>query len=388
MRHLIFAVVMTLVQGLGSWLLYNRWLKPPVWPFGAKTLILSLLGALCLSLPVGHFCWAHFHQAWAGALYWVGYVWLGLLFYAACAFVLSNLALGLLGLVWKPPLLLRQAVAASSALLSVGLCAYGAWVAAQGPQVQTREVVLQKLSPAFDGFRVAVLSDVHLGMPGQGRAFSERLVAQINALDADVVALLGDLVDGDVERLAYAVAPFKNLRAKHGVLFVMGNHEYFNSNPLAWVAHFQSLGFRVLGNERVEMERMHPDGTPARLAFAGVYDLMARHTAGHFTDLRAALEGRDEATPVVLLSHQPRLWEEARAAGVDFMLSGHTHGGQMWPFHYMAAGINRYVQGLYSEGDAQLYVTPGAGQWGPPLRVGAAPEIALLLLRAPFAKKP
>jgi predicted MPP superfamily phosphohydrolase len=334
--------------------------------------------------------WHFFPHPWASALIGLGFFWLGFVFYAACLILVSALAQGLLRLFWKPTLAFRQWLAAGGALATLGLCIYGAWTVARGPQVVEREVVLEKLSPAFDGFRIAVVSDLHLGMPTLGRAFSEKVVARVNALDADIIALLGDFVDRDINTLADAIAPFKNLRAKHGVLFVTGNHEYF-SNPTAWVAHFKSLGFQVLGNERVEIERLalaHPQAdtaAPARLAFAGVYDLMAQNhpAAGHRTDLPAALEGWEKATPLVLLAHQPRLWKEAREAGVDLVLSGHTHGGQMWPFHYAAGLANGYIKGLYREGASQLYITTGAGQWGPPLRVGAPPEIALLRLRPP-----
>jgi predicted MPP superfamily phosphohydrolase len=392
LRYAIFASILALVLGLGTYLLYTRWLRPPIWPFGGKAVLLPLLCVLWVSLPLGHFCWSQFQQPWAGALNWVGYFWLGVLFYAGCALALSGTALWLLHFFWQPSLLVRQGVAASFALAAVGLCVYGAWVVAQGPKVKEQEVVLDKLSPAFDGFRVAVISDLHLGMPALGRAFSERLVAQTNALDADMVVLLGDLVDGDVNSLADTVAPLRNLRAKHGVLFVTGNHEYFN-NPLAWIEHFKSLGFRVLGNERMQVERMeatHPGAevvVPAHLAFAGVNDLGASRRVGHRADLRAALEGWEEATPLVLLSHQPQLWKEARALGVDLVLSGHTHGGQMWLFHWVVAKVNGYVHGLYREGASQLYVTSGAGHWGPPIRVGAPPEIALLHLRSAPSKK-
>jgi len=392
LRLLALAFFMLLLQGLCTYLLYVRWFKPPVWPFGKKRLLLSLMGTLCLLMPLGHFCWSRFYQAWAGALYWLGCFWLGILLYAFCTVVLADLALLLVRIFRKPSLRLRRQAAALSALVALGLCSYGAFVVAKGPQVKEREVVLEKLSPAFDGFRVAVVADAHLGTPGLGRAFSERLVAQINALEADVVALVGDMVDRDVESLVEAVAPLQNLRAKHGVLVVMGNHEYFHA-PLAWIEHFKSLGLRVLGNERVELERMalvHPEAdtaVPVFLAFAGVHDLFASRM-GHRSDLQAALEGWEKATPLVLLSHQPRLWKEAREAGVDLMLSGHTHGGQLWPLHYASAQINHYVQGLYREQDAQLYVTTGAGHWGPPMRIGAPPEIALLRLRSPAQKQP
>jgi len=389
LRLALLVSFMLLLQGLCTYLLYARWLRPPVWPFGKQKLLLPLLGFLWLSLPLGHFLWSHFYQAWAAALYWLGCFWMGLLLYAVGAIVLADLALLLVRLFHKPSLRLRQQVAAFSALLILGICGYGAWVVAQGPQVKEREVVLDKLSPAFEGFQVAIVSDTHLGMPGQGRAFAERLVAQINALEADVVVLLGDMVDRKFEGMEETVAPLQNLRAKHGVWLVMGNHEYFHT-PFVWMEHFKSLGLRVLENERVEIERIaltHPEagvGEPVHLAFAGVYDLFSGRRTGHRADLQAALEGWEkEKTPLVLLSHQPSLWEEAKEAGVDLMLSGHTHGGQLWPLHYVSAKVNTLVQGFYREGASQAYVTTGAGHWGPPMRVGAPPEIALLRLRSP-----
>ncbi|MCL2625905.1 MAG: metallophosphoesterase [Cystobacterineae bacterium] len=384
-----FSTAMCLIPGLGTYLVYSRWLRPPIWPFEAKTAVLALMWALWLSVPLGAVGWhllghTRFSPLAAG-LSWLGYFWLGVLFYAACALALSGLALWLAHFFCTPSLLLRQCVAATCALSVLSACAYGAWVAARGPRVVEHEVVLDKLSPAFDGFRVAVISDMHLG-PTLGRAFSEKVVAQLNALDADVIAVLGDLADGSVYGLAEAVAPFQNLRAKHGVLFVTGNHEYF-MGAQAWVAHLSALGFRVLANERVEITLPSPQGPgypPARLAFAGIHDLMANRLtgAGLRSDLPAALEGWDKKTPLVLLSHQPGPWKQAQEAGVDLQLSGHTHGGQMWPFHFMVAWTTPRVQGFYRQGASLLYVTPGAGYWGPPLRVGAPPEIALLRLRA------
>ncbi|MCL2314742.1 MAG: metallophosphoesterase [Proteobacteria bacterium] len=380
---LVFLSASLALMGLGTYLLYARWLRPPIWPFGAKTTVRTLMWTLCLSAPLGQLLWHSFNQTWLGpiasALTWLGYVWLGVLFYAGCLIALSSLLLWLLHLFCPPSLLLRQCVAAACALTTLSACTYGAWVAARGPRLVEHQVVLPKLPPAFDGFRLAVISDIHLG-PTRGRGFSEQVVAKLNALDADLVAVLGDLVDGSVESLREAVAPFKNLRAKYGVLFVTGNHEYF-ADTVAWVEHLEGLGFRVLGNERVEVALPN---TPHRLAFAGIHDLMAnrRPQTGLRSDLPAALNGWDKNVPLVLLSHQPGPWKEAQAAGVDLMLSGHTHGGQMWPFRYVVQRANPAVLGWYREGASQLYVTPGTGHWGPPMRVGAPPEISLLHLRA------
>ncbi|MCL2011706.1 MAG: metallophosphoesterase [Cystobacterineae bacterium] len=373
--------------GVGTYFLCSRWRRP----LSTKLIIIATVWLLWLTV-LSSAGWHSLSHTWLrpvmGAMSRMGYVGLSLLFYFSCAMLLSGLVLWLLRLFWEPSLLLRQRVRALCAAGAVGICGYGFWVAAKGPQLVEHEVELSKLSPAFDNFRVAVVSDIHLG-PMAGRAFSEQLVEKLNALEADVIAIIGDLVDGSVESLAADVAPFKKLRARHGVLFVTGNHEYFTGAAEAWVEHLKGLGFWVLGNERVEIE--HPtadaDGAAPRLAFAGVHDLYAGRTphTAHRTDLRAALAGWDIGVPLVLLAHQPNLWKAAQAAGVDLMLSGHTHGGQMWPINHLLAWSTPVVQGWYREENSpsQLYVSTGAGQWGPPLRIGAPPEMALLRLRAP-----
>ncbi len=239
-------------------------------------------------------------------------------------------------------------------------------------------MTLKRLDPALDGFRIALLSDIHLG-PTTKRAALDRVVRTVNGLDAGMVAIVGDLVDGDVQELGKEAAGLRSLESRHGTFFVTGNHEYI-SGAAQWVEYLPSLGVRVLRNERAAISQ---DG--ASFDLAGVDDRTAADSgvAGHGADLDAALDGRDPAAPVVLLAHQPVQFTEAARREVDLQLSGHTHGGQMVPFNYLVRLDQPAVAGLSRVGGSQLYVTRGVGTWGPPVRVGAPPEITLLELRAP-----
>jgi predicted MPP superfamily phosphohydrolase len=206
-----------------------------------------------------------------------------------------------------------------------------------------------------------------------------RVVEQVNALRPDLVAVTGDLVDGSVRDLGRAVAQLGRLEARHGVFFVTGNHEYY-SGVGSWVAELGRLGIRVLRNERVVI-----GDAGASLDLAGVDDWGARRY-GAGADLGRALDGRDPDRALVLLAHQPRGVEEAVRAGVELQLSGHTHGGQIFPFSLLVGAVYPYVRGLYAheEGDrsGHVYVSRGTGYWGPPLRLGSPPEIAKIVLTA------
>jgi predicted MPP superfamily phosphohydrolase len=231
-------------------------------------------------------------------------------------------------------------------------------------------VPLRRLPAAADGFRIAVVSDIHLG-PALGRGFAQRVVDTVNGTGADLIAVVGDLVDGDVEDLASAVAPLAQLRARSGAFFVTGNHEYY-SGADRWVEHVRGLGLHVLANERVELPGFD---------LAGVNDLAGR-SSGEGPDFARALGDRDRSRAAVLLAHQPVVVHDAVRWGVDLQLSGHTHGGQVWPGNLVARLSNPTVAGLDRYGDTQLYVTRGAGAWGPPVRVGAPPDVTVVRLAA------
>jgi uncharacterized protein len=193
----------------------------------------------------------------------------------------------------------------------------------------------------------------------------------VNGLDADLVAVVGDLVDGSVEELGRAAAPLRDVRGRDGSYFVTGNHEYY-SGYQEWVEEVARLGLRPLRNERVEL---------AGFDLAGVNDV-AGEEFDDGPDFGRALGGRDPSRPVVLLAHQPVQVHEAAGHGVDLQLSGHTHGGQMFPFHLLVRLDQPVRSGLATVDGTRLYVTNGAGFWGPPLRVGAPPDITLVELRA------
>ncbi|MFF6907783.1 metallophosphoesterase [Streptomyces sp. NPDC012389] len=255
--------------------------------------------------------------------------------------------------------------AAAAGLATVG---YGTANVLRGPSVQRITVPLAKLPRAAHGFRIAVVSDIHIG-PILGRAHTRRIVDTINSTSPDLVAVVGDLVDGSVADLGSAAEPLAALRAPHGSFFVTGNHEYF-SGAEQWVDRVRELGLIPLENARVEM---------GGFDLAGVNDV-AGETEGQGPDFVRALGDRDRSRAAVLLAHQPVVIRDAVEHGVDLQLSGHTHGGQLWPGNYLAELANPTVAGLERYGDTQLFVSRGAGAWGPPVRVGAPADITVVEL--------
>ncbi|MET9541150.1 metallophosphoesterase [Streptomyces sp. NPDC006553] len=266
-------------------------------------------------------------------------------------------------------LFVSRVVGGAAAAAAVGTVGYGTYGVLRGPRVKRVTVPLAKIPRAAHGYRIAVVSDIHLG-PILGRAHTQRIVDTINSTQPDLIAVVGDLVDGTVENLGSAAEPLARLRARHGSFFVTGNHEYF-SGADAWVDHVRELGLRPLRNERVEVA--------AGFDLAGVDDV-AGESEGQGPDFGRALGDRDRARAAVLLAHQPIVVHDAVRHGVDLQLSGHTHGGQLWPGNYLAELANPTVAGLERYGDTQLYVSRGAGAWGPPVRVGAPSDITIVEL--------
>jgi predicted MPP superfamily phosphohydrolase len=265
-------------------------------------------------------------------------------------------------------LLVSRIVAGAAATAALTTVGYGTYGVLRGPRVKRLTIPLAKLPRGAHGFRVAVVSDIHLG-PVLGREFTQRVVDTINATQPDLIAVVGDLVDGSVEDLGPAAQPLAGLTARHGAYFVTGNHEYY-SGAAQWVEHVRELGLHPLENARTEMPGFD---------LAGVNDV-AGESEGHGPDFGAALGDRDRSRAAVLLAHQPVVIHDAVRHGVDLQLSGHTHGGQLWPGNYLAELANPTVAGLERYGDTQLYVTRGAGAWGPPVRVGAPSDITVVEL--------
>jgi uncharacterized protein len=284
----------------------------------------------------------------------VGYVWFGFATYFLLAAIASHVAVA-----FGAAALDAAQYSAVAAILVVVL---GFLNVARGPLVKHVRVPLPRLPVA--SYTIAHLTDVHIGST-IGREFAEELVRRVNALRPDLVVITGDLVDGRLSELRPHIEPFRHLRARDGVYAVTGNHEYY-WNPEPWLQHLRSLDIQVLRNEHVTIGNV--------LELAGSEDSTANE------DVPAAVAGRNPELPLVLLAHHPRTITHAMEAGVDLQLSGHTHGGQMLPWGWLARLFDPKVSGLARFGATWLYVSQGTGYWGPPLRVGTRCEIAAITL--------
>jgi predicted MPP superfamily phosphohydrolase len=347
----------------------NAW---PSWFFVLGTVVFGL-GAL--SFPAlmftGHgrgIDWASRTADTTLGVVWVLFVWsiigqvLGLILLAA-------------GLGGPGRARLVSAVVTLAALV---LLAWGYAEAMRVPRVRRIDVTVPRLGRGLDGLRLVLLTDTHYGPINRAR-WSRGVVDVVNTLDADVVAHTGDIADGEVAQRREQAAPLADVRASLARVYVTGNHEYF-SGAQRWVEHMAALGWEALHNRHVEVSRGGD-----RLVIAGVDDRTAAGSGlpGHHADHEAALQGADPSLPILLLAHQPRQIDGAVAHGVDLQISGHTHGGQMWPFHYLVRIDQPVLQGLTRHSErTQLYTSRGTGFWGPPFRVFAPSEITLLTLHA------
>ena len=252
--------------------------------------------------------------------------------------------------------------------------AYGIAQARQTPDIKALSVRIPHLPQEFEGFRIVQITDLHVS-PTFGRSCVEEIVAVVNSLEADIVALTGDLVDGSVDQLADDVDPLKRIQSVLGNFFVTGNHEYY-SGVVEWIAHIERLGFSVLLNEHRILNRGR-----SRLLLAGVTDYRGGNFfASHRSDPQKALLAAPETITKILLAHQPKTIFDAARAGYDLQISGHTHGGQFFPWNFVIGLLQPYVSGLHTYQDTQIYVSRGTGYWGPPVRVGSPSEITLIKL--------
>jgi predicted MPP superfamily phosphohydrolase len=267
-----------------------------------------------------------------------------------------------------------RASAIAVMLATFAITAIGYFMARRVAPVVEVEVRLAGLPAALEGFTIAQISDIHVG-PTIKRRYVERIVERVNRLGADMVAITGDLVDGPVEELAHHTEPLARLASRHGTYVVTGNHEYY-SGVHGWVRELGRLGARVLLNEHVVLEH---EG--AALTLAGVTDWSAHYfDPSHASDPRRALAGAPMHAIKVLLAHQPRSARAAAAAGFDLQLSGHTHGGQFWPWNLLVRLQQPFTAGLNRLGRMWIYINRGTGYWGPPMRFGIPSEITRIRL--------
>jgi hypothetical protein len=299
---------------------------------------------------------------------WVLFVWS----------LLGNLARPILALAGVADPQRSRMIAAAVTVVSVVLLVWGYAEAMRVSRVRRVEVTIPRLGAGLDGTRVVLLTDTHYGPIDRAR-WSAGVVEVVNGLDADIVCHTGDIADGTPTQRRAQAAPLGDVRARLARVYVTGNHEYF-SHAQGWLDRMAELGWETLHNRHVVVER-----GGARLVVAGVDDRTAAGSGvpGHHADHAAALAGTDPQLPVLLLAHQPKQIDGAVAHGVDLQISGHTHGGQMWPFHYLVRLDQPVVQGLSRHGErTQLYTSRGTGFWGPPFRIFAPSEITLITLRA------
>lgn len=378
----LFLLVIASIALAGHWYIWQRLVVETGLGQPGRTVVLGLLvllGASWFAQPLVAELLAPARQrpiAWSAAI-WMGGAWL--------------LVIGLLitDTLWW--LLGTQTLAATAATadgsdaaqtrawlvvgLASGLGGIGLISALRAPQLRRVEVSLERWPTPLDGFRIVQISDIHFG-PLLDRRFAEELVRRCNALTPDLIAITGDLVDGPVRHVGPDVLPLAGLRATHGVFFITGNHDYF-SGADAWAELVRSLGITVLRNQRVSI-----DVGDAGFDLAGVDDDNGARVAGEKgSDIAAALAGRDGRRAVVLMAHDPLVFPQAAKQGVDLQLSGHTHGGQIWPFMYVVRLVTPYVAGLHRRDESQIYVSRGTGFWGPCMRLRAPAEITELTLR-------
>lgn len=255
--------------------------------------------------------------------------------------------------------------------LTAGLVGYGMFEALRRPDVVEVAVPIKNLPKEFDGFRIVQITDIHVSHTVK-RPFVQSVVDTVNKLKPDLVALTGDLVDGSVAQLGDDVAPLADLKAPHGKYFITGNHEYY-SGVQQWLDETSRLGFDVLLNQHRILERGE-----GRMLLAGVTDYSGGgFSEDHVSDPFKALDGSPVDGPKILLAHQPKSIFEAARAGYDFVISGHTHGGQYFPYHILARLTQPYIAGLHKHDDTLIYVSRGTGYWGPQMRIGARSEITV-----------
>ena len=371
-RMAVVLAIMLLLFGVPWWMLLASGAGWPTGVFVTGTLVfVAAFIALPLLMMLGH---GRRHLDWAAAAgdgllgaAWVLFVWS----------VLGQVVrLVLLAAGVQDPARSRLVTAAVLVMVVV-LLVWGYAEAMRVPRVRTVDVAIDRLGNGLDGLRVALITDTHYGPIDRAR-WSAAVVARVNELGADVVCHLGDIADGPVDLREKQASPLASVEATSARVYVTGNHEYF-SEAQGWLDYMESIGWAALHNRHVIVGR---DGD--RLIVAGVDDATAKSSGirGHGANLEAALTGADRTLPVLLLAHQPKQVTHAVRAGVDLQVSGHTHGGQIWPFNYLVRLDQPVVHGLSRHGErTQLYTSRGTGFWGPPFRVFAPSEITLLTLR-------
>jgi len=387
-RFLVFIAVALGLLGAIHYYLWLRLARDPHWPPPWSTVLGWFFVVAAVGMPAAAILSrGRTHTVGGQVAIWSAYVWLGVMFLLFTAVLVTDVGRLVAAVVRRVSAtggidaerrtFIARVAATSIAAVVAGLSGLAVRSALGRAEVRRVRVRLARLPRAQHGLTIVQITDLHVG-PTIGRAVVEDIVDRTNALAPDIIAITGDLVDGSVADLRDAVAPLANLRARHGVFFVTGNHEYF-SDAAAWLNELPRLGIRVLANERVSIGE-----GDASFDLGGIEDRSAHRYGGLPPEaaLARALDGRDQKRELVLLAHQPLSLLDAAPFGVGLQISGHTHGGQIWPFGYLVRLQQRFWPGLHRHGDAQIYVSRGTGYWGPPMRLAEPSEITHLTLES------
>jgi uncharacterized protein len=375
MRRLFLnpAWLFLLLPGYVAWRLLSAFSISP----GGVLAGVGLLIVCCIVIPRSMRTRSMRNQRLAQVLAWLGFTAMGFFSSLFVLTVMRDVILLCAQLSLSPQR--ANAWVASSAVWVVSLALFitiaGLIAARRKPAVVKINIPVTDLPQALHGFSIAQISDVHVG-PTIKRGFVEGIVRRVNDLHADLIAVTGDLVDGSVAQLSRHTAPLAGLAARHGAYFVTGNHEYYSGEP-AWTEEIRRLGLHVLKNEHVVLRH---DG--ALLVLAGVTDISAHHfDPAERSDPAASLRGAPAgAGAKILLAHQPSSATAAAGAGFDLQISGHTHGGQFWPWNLFVHFFQPFTSGLHRLKDLWVYVNRGTGYWGPPNRFGVPSEITRFCL--------
>ena len=369
--HLAFFAALMLILVVMHGFVWRRLCHDPKWPqtWSKPLAIVFLLAGLGI-LPALSL-WRSLPSPYGSFLQIAVSTWLGLLFITFVILVLRDLLRLPLLLLRPPPhdparrLFLERSGASAAAVLSLGSCSVAATQALGDWRITEVTLNPDVLGPAAEGLRLVQISDLHIG-PMLGRAWAAELVERVNSLKPDLICITGDMVDGSVDELRQEVAPLAGLQARHGIFLCLGNHDHY-SGAEEWIAHWQSLGFRVLRNQSFQIDLPH-----GRLRLAGLDDESGR------PDVTATFAEAANSEPCLIMAHQPRAIHRLQERR-GLVLSGHTHAGQIWPFGYVVLLVQPYLEGLHEhKSGLWIHVSPGTGFWGPPLRLGSRCEITLI----------
>jgi len=379
---LFFSIVTSLYGGAHYYLYrwFIRWFEPSR---GLARWIAVLFFFLVFSFPGAKVLgWMDFNPLSYG-LTLISATWMGFSLYFFLFAVSTDVFIGIWRWIRRPSrlshhrlLLFQRRFMAGVAVAVFGIGTF-ALQEAQNVQVTRLDIPLKNLPARLDGYSLVQVSDVHYGMLTKNGELA-KLVQQVNQLHADLVVITGDLVDEGVSHMEEMTQPLLELKARDGVMAITGNHEYYAGVSRA-TAIMEKAKIRVLRNERMML--------PGGLQVLGIDDPTGYRIMGEGdADFQSLLAGLDPLKPSVFLYHQPIRFEEAAAFGIGLQLSGHTHGGQLFPLRYISRLIYPRTPGLHRIAASYLYVNRGAGTWGPPMRLGSRPEIALIRLRSPKGK--